>query len=90
MEAQNEIVTYMVRFWLLSAVWMIAAWLACGSFAGWVAYQKGRCGLCWFFWGLLFGPIALIAAAGLPPVVQAIEEVSLRGRPNRGEEPRLA
>src|SRR5699024_1917653 len=28
--------------------------------------EKGRCGLCWLAWGLLFGPLALLAAAGLP------------------------
>ena len=40
-------------------------WLPCGSFAGAIAEEKGHNLFAWFFGGLLFGPIGLIAAAGL-------------------------
>ena len=48
------------------ALWAVLAWLACGLFAGHVAAEKGRWGMWWFFMGILFGPLALIAAVGLP------------------------
>ena len=41
------------------------AWLPCGFFAGAVAEEKGHNGIAWFFGGFLFGPVGLIAAAGL-------------------------
>lgn len=47
-------------------VWFFAAWLACAFFAGHVASEKARCGFCWFCWGILFGPVALVASVGLP------------------------
>jgi len=40
-------------------------WLPCGFFAGAVADGKGHNSIAWIFGGLLFGPMALIAAAGL-------------------------
>lgn len=48
------------------ALWGVFAWLACGFFAGHLGDEKGRCGLCWLVLGLLFGPLALLAAVGLP------------------------
>lgn len=48
------------------SLWAVAAWLACALFAGHLASEKNRCGFCWFCWGVLFGPISLIASAGLP------------------------
>lgn len=50
----------------LASVWVLITWLACGLFAGYVASEKNRCGICWFFWGVLFGPVALLASVGLP------------------------
>ena len=41
-------------------------WLPAGIYSGEVAHQKGYSGAAWGFKGLLFGFIALIAAAGLP------------------------
>lgn len=49
-----------------ATLWMIVAWLACGLLAGHVAAEKDRCGFCWFCLGIVLGPLALIAAAGLP------------------------
>lgn len=49
-----------------ASLWALAAWLACGIFAGHIAAEKNRCGFCWFCWGILFGPIGLIASVGLP------------------------
>ncbi|TEA79839.1 hypothetical protein [Allopusillimonas ginsengisoli] len=48
------------------SLWALLAWLACGLFAGHLAGEKNRCGFCWFCWGILFGPLALITAVGLP------------------------
>ncbi|ROT45001.1 hypothetical protein CHR62_09120 [Pusillimonas sp. NJUB218] len=50
----------------LAGTWLLIGWLACGLFAGYVASEKNRCGICWFLWGVLFGPVALLASAGLP------------------------
>ena len=41
-------------------------WFPAGIYSGEVAHQKGYSGAAWGFGGLLFGFIALIAAAGLP------------------------
>ena len=40
-------------------------WIPCGLFAAAIAGDKGHSTIAWFFGGLFFGPIALIAAAGL-------------------------
>lgn len=36
------------------------------AYSGAVASSKGHSGMSWTFGGLLFGPLALVAAAGLP------------------------
>lgn len=38
----------------------------CGGFAATCANQKGYEGFAWFFAGLIFGPVGLLGAAGLP------------------------
>tara|TARA_B100001093_G_C26449532_1_gene851668 strand:+ start:237 stop:740 length:504 start_codon:yes stop_codon:yes gene_type:complete len=40
-------------------------WIPCGLFTGAVAANKDYSGIAWAIGGFLFGPIALIAAAGL-------------------------
>ena len=40
-------------------------WIPCGFFAAVVAGDKGHGGVAWFLGGVIFGPMALIAAAGL-------------------------
>lgn len=47
-------------------MWGLLGWVACAAFAGHLAGEKGRCGFCWFVLGVVFGPLALIAAVGLP------------------------
>ena len=44
---------------------LLFIWLPCAFYASHVATDKGHNGAAWFFGGFLFGPIALIAAAGL-------------------------
>lgn len=51
---------------MYASMWIVVAWLGCGLFSGHLAAEKGRWGFWWFLMGILFGPIALIAAAGLP------------------------
>ncbi|HWL29959.1 MAG TPA: hypothetical protein VNQ97_13735 [Burkholderiaceae bacterium] len=58
--------TLMYMFGSFVSMWALAAWVMCGFFAGHVAAEKGRCGFCWFLWGLAFGPMALLATVGLP------------------------
>ena len=41
-------------------------WIPCGIYAGVIAASKDHNWLPWIFGGLLFGPVALIATAGLP------------------------
>src|SRR5690606_34085124 len=47
-------------------LYALIAWFACGAFASHVASEKDRCGICWFVWGVLFGPMAVLATVGLP------------------------
>jgi hypothetical protein len=49
-------------------IWISLAviWVVCGGFAAYLASEKSRSGSVWFLLGLLFGPLGLIAAAGLP------------------------
>jgi hypothetical protein len=42
------------------------AWLPCTFYAATVSSEKGYSGFRWGFGAFLFGPIALIAAVGLP------------------------
>jgi|SRR5690625_4713745 len=51
----------------LFSLWFFFAWLACGALSAHVAAEKHRCGPCWFIWGVLLGPMALLATVGLPP-----------------------
>ena len=44
---------------------LLFVWLPCAFYASHVAGDKGQNGATWFFSGFLFGPAALIAAAGL-------------------------
>lgn len=48
------------------SIYFLLVWFACGAFASHVASEKERCGICWFVWGILFGPMALLATIGLP------------------------
>lgn len=41
-------------------------WLICAGVCAWVAKEKNRDSLGWFFLGLLLGPIGLIALAAVP------------------------
>ncbi len=66
-----------------ASMWVLAAWIACAAFAGHVAGEKNRCGICWFFWGILFGPISLIAAAGLP-VLSSPKQSMKNSTPRKG------
>jgi hypothetical protein len=75
-------------------LWALLTWIAAAFFAAHVANTKDRCGLCWFVWGLLFGPFSLIAAAGMAPKAQRVaivgsalgaEGTSAESVPYRGE-----
>jgi hypothetical protein len=50
-----------------SILWLtfLFVWLPCGIYASVTAEDKGHGWLSWFLGGLIFGPIALIAVAGL-------------------------
>lgn len=50
---------------------VLAAWLASGIFAAYLAFRKDRCGWCWVVLGIWFGPLALIAIAFVSPKVRA-------------------
>lgn len=51
---------------IISFVFITCFWIACGAYSATVAGSKGHKSIAWFFGGLLVGPIALIAATGLP------------------------
>ena len=44
---------------------LLFIWLPCVFYASHIAADKGHNGAAWFFGGFLFGPIALVTAAGL-------------------------
>lgn len=50
----------------MAAIALILGWVASGFLASSIASTKGWSGVNWFLAGFLFGPIGLIAAAGLP------------------------
>lgn len=53
--------------------------IGCGGFSAYIAGEKGYSAGAWFFAGLLFNIIALIAAAGLPmkpSLLQALQATS--------------
>jgi hypothetical protein len=53
---------------------LAASWLACAFFTARVASAKGYDGETWGFLGLLFGVMALVAAAGLPVAAAAVDK----------------
>ena len=44
---------------------LVLLWLPCAFFARNAAHDKGHDGISWFFGGLIFGPLAMLAVAGL-------------------------
>ena len=54
--------------WTAIAVGYAVTGAIAGGFAGFVADEKGRSGLWWFFLGFFCGIFALIAIAGTPAV----------------------
>ena len=46
-------------------IFLLLVWLPCAFYSGATAKSKGHGGMEWGIGGLLFGPIALVAAAGL-------------------------
>ena len=52
--------------WVLPLFTWAAVALVFGLFTSYVAYNKGFSRLWWLLWGALFGPLALLAAIGLP------------------------
>jgi len=47
-------------------IFIFIVWIASALFCGLVANEKGYSNVAWFFGGIVFGIIALIAVAGLP------------------------
>jgi hypothetical protein len=68
---------------LLNSVALVAAIaainIACGGFASFVAVEKNFSGGSWFFLGVLFGPIALLAVCGLPVKQNLVPQVRPSG-----------
>jgi hypothetical protein len=81
---------------LLTSIWAILSvvgWLISAFLAHHVANAKGACGACWFLVGVLFGPLALLAAVGMPDLLTRREIVQLRyaieDAAARSQEPKL-
>ena len=49
----------------LSVISFALLWIPCASFSGVIAHDKGHSGMAWFFGGLFFGPLGLVAVAAL-------------------------
>ena len=46
-------------------VLLVALWIPCAVFCGVIAEDIGHGGIAWFWSGLLFGPVGLLAVAAL-------------------------
>ena len=46
-------------------VLLVALWIPCAVFCGVIAEDKGHGGISWFWGGLLFGPVGLLAVVAL-------------------------
>lgn len=73
-----------------SFMWTFLAWLVCAFFAGHIATEKGRWGFLWFLWGLVLGPLALIAAVGLPDKKLLAAVLAVQGSTGDAELRRLS
>jgi hypothetical protein len=61
-----------IIFILLLALWIP---LGCALLTAWLASERGRANVPWFFLGLVFGPIAMLAV-GLAPENSARERIA--------------
>lgn len=59
-----EAIALLDSFSFLFAVALL--WVGTGIISGHVANLKGHSGVRWFLLGILFGPIGLLGATGLP------------------------
>lgn len=57
------LVSFVVGYVLL---WAPLLWIGCAFFSWFLASEKQYSGILWFLLGILFGPAALVATAGLP------------------------
>ena len=46
-------------------VLLVTLWIPCAVFSGVIAEDKGHGGIAWFWAGLAFGPVGLLAVAAL-------------------------
>lgn len=60
----DELLAASAAFWLM---WVGVFWLASAVYAAEAAGSKRRSGFAWFWGGLLFGPLALLALAAAAP-----------------------
>ena len=56
----------MQELFVLGIILSVMSWLGSASLAAWLAGEKRRNSVNWFWLGLLFGPVALIAVVGAP------------------------
>ena len=61
---------YLNSFSLIGAAWLFVAVFGCAIFSAIVASGKHRSAFAWFFAGLIFNLVGLIAIAGLPTLDQ--------------------
>ncbi|CUJ00074.1 MULTISPECIES: hypothetical protein [Achromobacter] len=70
-----------VLAFLLTSIWailLVASWFVSAFLAHHIANAKGACGACWFLWGVVLGPLALLATIGMPDFLTRREIVQLR------------
>lgn len=60
------------------SMFALIAWFGCGAIASHVASEKNRCGVCWFIWGVVLGPMALLATVGLPDKTKGYDAISAK------------
>jgi hypothetical protein len=66
----NNFAVLIGALWALKTIfvyfWTPIAWVACAGFSWVIAGDKQYTSLWWLLLGILFGPVTLLAAAGLP------------------------
>lgn len=58
---------YLATVVLFGTIWLFVAIFGCAIFSAVVASSKNRSAVLWFFAGLLFNLVGLIAIAGMSP-----------------------
>jgi len=75
MQYAQDAETAMSTLEIALIVALVVEAIICGSYCSYVAWLKGYDGFRWFFGGLVFNIVALIAIAGMPMVANSVKNI---------------